>query len=186
MSLTTPQTLAHCCTCLCVVMPSECSFPIRCTDDLGVFNFNNGAVLHYYFADTEKNKHVEDALTVFKTKFSNYDMIFVNHGNDPNIETDSLLNSAKAAQQARVPLIWMSTYDGAGALHEYFSPEEVALFHELGARYLPAHEITKGAESFVKGEVEGGNDGHFCLPGPPNEVGIFLFQLVWSHWIQTS
>lgn len=31
-----------------------------------------------------------------------------------------------------------------------------------------------------KGEVEGEHNPHFCMPGPPNEIGVLLLKMAWA------
>ncbi|CAM9726063.1 unnamed protein product, partial [Pylaiella littoralis] len=78
-------------------------------------------------------------------------------------------------------LLWVSHYDGNGDVASWTS-EEQAEFWNSGARFLPVHRMVEGLEYLTKGVVEGETSGnpHFCMPGPPNEIGILVLRVAWS------
>lgn len=157
-----------------------------CTDDSSAFHFANDATLHYYFAGIQRPKRIEQALQALGTRFEDYSMVFANIGNDPRMSVKALLASAKAMQRAGVPFFWLSTYDRHGDLERFLSPNDKAMFDSVGARFLPIHDMVQGKAIYNKGHIEGNIDTHFCMPGPSDEISLFLSQLVWSGWFNFS
>lgn len=154
-----------------------------CKDDTGEFNFKNGAKLHYYFAHDQQNKTVDAALEAHGTSYQDYDIVFANPGNEPRMNPSSVLESARTLKEDGIPFAWLSYYKGLGTPDEYFLGEgELENFWGLGIRFLPVHEMMKQVTQFNRGSVEGGIDSHFCLPGPSNELSLFVLQVVWAVW----
>lgn len=151
----------------------------------------NGATLHYYFAGGDANKSIGDALSHHNdASWSDYDVVFANSGNPPMMSEESALTSALELQNASVPLFWLSAYDGSGDINRW-EPSDILRFHESGARYLDINSMARGLRSMTKGAVEGGRhesesfsnkfgDPHFCLPGPPDEMGLLMLKLMWA------
>lgn len=152
-----------------------------CDDNNSVFEFENKAVLHFNFAHKEDEKRIEDALRVHGTKFSDYDVVIANLGNEPRMKTSELLRSAIKLQHVGVPLFWLSAYEGEGDIRDWPSSEQDA-FRESGARFLPVHDMVESLAYLTKGVVEGENNPHFCMPGPPNEIGILLLKIAWAMY----
>lgn len=167
------------CVCVCV-----CSLAClkRCDDNNGVFDFANGASIHFYFAHKEGDKRIEDALDVHGTAFGDYDMVFANPGNTPHMEPSLLLDAALELQQGNVPLVWLSAYAGEGDIRDWDADQQRE-FTRRDAKFLSVHDMVRDLGSLTKGYVENErHNPHFCMPGPPNEIGVLLLQLVWSHW----
>ncbi|CAM9162932.1 unnamed protein product [Scytosiphon promiscuus] len=156
-------------------MPEACS----CHDNESLFLFNNGAILHYHFAHVENNKQVEDALKVHGTKFSDYDAVVANPGNKPNMEVAEVLRVASVLQDQGLPLFWMSSYEGVGDVAGWL-PEEQEAFWASGARFIPVHRMVESLQFLTKGVVEDEHNPHFCMPGPPNEIGVLLLKMAWA------
>lgn len=153
----------------------------RCDDNRGVFEFANGASIHFYFAHKEIHKRIEDALDVHDTAFGDYDVVFANPGNKPHMDPSVLLDSALELQQAKVPLVWFSAYEGEGDIREW-DVDQQRKFADLDAKFLPVHDMVKDFGNLTKGFIESERNPHFCMPGPPDEIGVLLLKLVWSHW----
>ncbi|CAN0539569.1 unnamed protein product, partial [Ectocarpus sp. 12 AP-2014] len=151
----------------------------RCDDDESVFEFDNGAAIHYHFAHKEENKRFEDALKYRGTEYSSYDVVVGNLGNDPRMEVSEVLRVASLLKEEGVPLFWTSAYEGEGDVGAWL-PEEQALFWDSGARFVPVHRMVESLKYLTKGVVEGENNPHFCMPGPPNEIGILLLETAWA------
>lgn len=151
----------------------------RCGDDRAEYNFKNGARLHYHFAGGGL-KRIEDALGEHDVPLSSYDVVFANPGNEPYMTTDVMLESARALKTAGVPLFWSSTYDGVGDIQDW-NPTERAAFAENGVRFIPIHSMVQSLRHWTKGKVESNStDTHFCLPGPPSEIGMLLLRIAWA------
>ena len=144
-----------------------------------MFEFENGAVVHYHFAHREEGKQIEDALRVHGTKFSDYDAIFANPGNTPRLETSEVLRTATYVKGEGVPLFWLATYTGYGDIRDW-TYEERRTFKRSGARFVPVHDMVESMSYLTKGVVEGESNSHFCMPGPPNEIGILLLKVAWA------
>lgn len=156
----------------------------------------NGATVHYYMSDAQQNKRAGDALVSHSASWSDYDAVFANAGNKPYMLTESVLTTASELQRVAVPFFWLSQYDGVGDINKW-KAGEVSRFHESGARYVDIRSMTRGLRSLTKGAIEpdedyptnvrddsfllrNGGDPHFCLPGPPNEMGVLLLKLMWA------
>lgn len=75
----------------------------RCYDDQSQFYFDNGAVVHYYFADPDKNKNIKDALKFHgNAPLDYYDVVFANNGNRPRMAAYSMLGVADELNAAGV------------------------------------------------------------------------------------
>lgn len=156
-----------------------CPLICSCDDDNSVFEFDNGSLLHYHFAHKEEGKRIEDALRVHGTAYSDYDAIVANLGNEPRMETSELLRTAERLNTEGVPLFWLTAYEGEGDIRDW-EDDEQERFTESGARFLPVHEMVESLGYLTKGVVEGEVNPHFCMPGPPNEIGVLLLKMAWA------
>lgn len=161
----------------------------------------NGAVAHYHFAGGEADKSIADALPFHDDvaevadaarsrsngcrRWSYYDAVFANSGNAPAMSEASVLASALELQEASVPFFWLSTFDGTGDIGGWREHDRSA-FRNSGARYVNISAMALGLGSLTKGGVEdlrdpvGEPDEHFCLPGPPDEMGLLLLKIMWA------
>lgn len=150
----------------------------------------NGATVHYYFSGVEANKTIADALRYHNNAtWCDYDAVFANGGNTPKMPPESVLTAAFELQNASVPFFWLSEYDGYGDISRW-EESNVLLFHESGARFVDIGTMARGLRSLTKGGIEEHStsnsfqkkfgDPHFCLPGPPDEMGLLLLKLVWA------
>lgn len=151
----------------------------RCGDDRSVFEFSNKATVHFWFANVEKNKSIQKAFQAFGTSPKDYDVIVANAGNDPKLPISRLVNSARNFHSTGVRFLWLTTYHGDGDILKWKDTERQA-FEQASGVYLPVHDMMKSVARFTRGRVEGGGDGHFCLPGPPNELGTLVLRLLWA------
>lgn len=151
---------------------------------MGEFDFENGAKVQYYFANDEKNKSVSDALRVRNTKFEDYDIVIGNAGNNPALTTTALMQSVRDVRRAGVPFVWLTTYDGTGDIEELADGEQTEFF-ELGAKFIPVHDMVQDLVNMTKGAVEHEVNIHYCMPGPPNELGLLFLRIIWAHWVET-
>ena len=152
-----------------------------CTDDTGEFFMTNEAILHYHYSGNNENKHVREALRFHgNVSWSYYDAIFANSGNHPAMSEESAVQSAIEIQDAGVSFFWLSNYDGVGAMSEWKESNRLR-FHESGARYVDISAMTSGLDALTKAKVEHlEHDPHFCLPGPPDEMGLLLLKIMWA------
>ena len=135
--------------------------------------------MHFHFAHKEEGKRIENGLRAHGTSFSDYDAIVANTGNEPRMETSELLRTAAKLQDEGIPLIWMSEYEGEGDIRDW-TEEEREAFKSSGARFVPVHDMVESLSYLTKGAVEGEFNPHFCMPGPPNEIGILLLKIAWA------
>lgn len=140
----------------------------------------NGAVLHYYFANADRNKSIGDALHHHQNvPWSYYSAVFANSGNDPRMSEESVLNTAFELQKAKVPFFWLSTYEGVGSIKAWPALRR-RQFQQSGAKFVDISAMTLGLDPFTKGAIEHTLDPHFCLPGPPDEMGLLLLKMMWA------
>eukprot|EP00752_Nemacystus_decipiens_P014381 g12791.t1 len=150
-----------------------------CNTDESTIEFENGAVLHYHFANDEEHKSIDDALEIHGTDFSDYDAVFANLGNPPRMKAPMVLTAAGRLKEAGVPFFWLSDFEGKGDVLAW-RPEEQEEFWACGARFVPVHRMVDSLEYLTKGFVEDEPNHHFCLPGPPTEIGILLLRMTWA------
>lgn len=146
---------------------------------MSVFEFANGSTLHYFFAHTEEDKAVEDALEAHGTDYGDYDAVFANAGNDPRLEPLMMISAASKFGAHGVPFFFQSVYQGEGDIRD-LTPEQKRHFDETGAFFIPVSEMVKNLQRFTKGFVEDEWNPHYCLPGPPDEIGLLMLRLVWA------
>lgn len=111
---------------------------------------------------------------------SDYDVVFANVGNGPPMTADSVCDAALQAQAAAVPFFFLSLYSGKGDIGEWDASQRTTFF-ESGARYVDVGDMVLGLDEFTRAAVEGEeSDNHFCLPGPPDEIGLLMLNLMWA------
>ncbi|CAM9508172.1 unnamed protein product [Laminaria digitata] len=151
----------------------------RCGDSRGEYYFRNGAAVHYTFSHTQENKGLEHALHGHgMDEGATYNAVFMNAGNDPPLDAAKAIDLALEVQASGSQFFWMSTYNGVGSISQWTRDERVRLF-ETGALYIDVQCMMRGMEAYTAGVVEGGADGHYCLPGPPNEIAVLLLKIMW-------
>lgn len=140
-------------------------------------------MLHYFFAHTQEDKHIESSLHYHgTTSMSYYDVVIANAGNPPYLNRSSLLHSVLEMQNKGVQLIWLSEYDGAGDIGSWDTSEKIQLA-DAGTMFLPVHYMVRGVEQWTIGFVANGamgGDPHYCLPGPPDQIGLLLLRILWA------
>ena len=149
-----------------------------CNDGGGYFVFDNGAAVKYMVADRQY-KDYDDLITQVRV-IREGDIFFINSGNMPTIGVEEILKIAEEIHSSGAKLFFLSNY--------YYNPftfwtnENKKKLEEYNATYLNITCITNGIYDWRKGEVEGGEpDGHFCLPGPPNEIAFLILRLIWAQ-----
>lgn len=162
-----------------------------CSDDVSEFVFANGAILHYYFAGSDKRKHVSDILPHFNvSSLSYYDSVFANNGNGPAMRPPRVLEAAAELKNDSVPFFWLSTYDGLDGLHgdvDGWEEDDRVRMDVLGAKFIRVGVMALGLEHLRKRVVQpGSGDNHFCLPGPPNEMALLLLKLMWAVHFESA
>lgn len=157
----------------------DLNYFFRCTDDQAVFELRNKAIVHFWFAGDDRNKSIEHAFQEFGTSVADYDVIIANAGNKPPMETEHVVSSAQHFYRANVSFLWLTTYDGEGDIRNWTDEDQQA-FVAANGKHVPVHRMIKSVTNFTRGFVEGTNDEHFCLPGPPNELGRVVLQLIWA------
>lgn len=114
------------------------------------------------------------------TGFEDYDVVIGNAGNSPSVLPEELLRSANVLKEEGVALIWLSTYDGEGNI-EHWSEDQRERFKESGAKFVPIHRMVESLTYLTKAVIESEkHNPHFCMPGPPNEIGILLLKAMWA------
>ncbi|CAN0241692.1 unnamed protein product [Ectocarpus sp. 12 AP-2014] len=152
----------------------------RCDDDRAEYLFENGAVVHYYYAGGDQHKTIKDALLRHgNVSLSYYDAVVANHGNGPQMTVDNVCEAAFELQALSVPFFWLSTYSGQGSVNMWNDAQK-AQFTQSGARFVNVGHMVFGLSNFTKGVVEDLVDPHFCLPGPPDELGFLLLKIIWA------
>ena len=142
--------------------------------------FANGAVVHFQFSHMEKTKGLIHARTKHGMEdLSSYDAVFVNPGNSPPIAAEKAVEIVLEVQAAGSQAFWLSTYGGVGHISDW-SEHQRARFHQSGALYVDIECMARGMESWTRGGVEGVDDEHFCMPGPPNEIAALLLNVIWA------
>ena len=138
--------------------------------------------MHYTFAHTQQNKGLDHARHGHEMDAdSTYDAVFMNAGNDPPLDTERAIELAIEVQASGSQFFWLSTYDGVGSISEWTRDERVRFF-ESGALYIDVQCMMQGMKAYTAGAVEGGGDGHYCLPGPPNEIAVLLLKILWTMY----
>lgn len=139
--------------------------------------------MNYVFSHTAKEKHIEDVLRLHHDDwFTSYDMVIANNGNAPVMEPAAVIETALRLQGAQVPFLWLSTYDGNGDVGGW-SEGHQKMFANSGAIFVPVGDMMRGLGHLTRGRVEGeqnGEDDHYCMPGPPNQLGMLLVKLMWA------
>lgn len=142
--------------------------------------------MHYYFAHQQLNKSVSDALELFGTAASDYEMVFVNSGNNPPMTTERVIETARLLNDLGVPFIWMTTFDGGNT--DVFNWDEASrnAFFEANGRQMSINRMVETTQQYRMDAVEKNNDPHFCLPGPPNEMARLLLKIAWAIVIESG
>lgn len=111
---------------------------------------------------------------------SHYDAVFANVGNGPQMTADSVCDIAFQLQATAVPFFFVSLYNGKGGIGDW-DVSQNRDFSQSGARYVNVGDMVLGLGEFTKAAVEGQkHDHHFCLPGPPDEIGLLMLNLIWA------
>lgn len=152
---------------------------MRCCDDQAVFEFDNDVTVHYWFANTESNKTVEHAFEKFGVSVSDYDVVVANSGNKPPMETENVIASAQHFHRVGVEFLWLTTYDGVGDVRDWELDDQEAFVAAKG-NLVPVHDMMESMGNFTRGAAKRSEDEHFCLPGPPDELGLLVLQLIWA------
>lgn len=116
---------------------------------------------------------------------SSYDAIFMNPGNGVAVNTESAIKYAAQVQEAGTAFFWLCTYSGSGRISTW-SDNQRKRFVASGARYVNIQSMAQGMKAWTKGTYDGTTDGHFCLPGPPNEIALLLLKIIWAVHDETN
>lgn len=144
-----------------------------------MFELDDNTVIHYFFAAENVNKSIDIAFSQFGTSPEDYDFAVFNAGNIPVMPADEAVASAQRIHQAKGSFVWLATYDGEGDVRSW-SPEQQQAFLATDAKFIAVNSMMKSVVDFTRGAAEGISDGHFCLPGPPDELGLLLRQVIWA------
>ncbi len=156
-----------------------------CSDDTGEFFMTNGAILHYHYSGNNAQKSIREPLPYHgNPAWSYYDAVFANSGNPPAMSEESAVASAIEVRNAGVPFFWLSNYDGVGDIGGWNESSRIR-FHESGAIFVNISAMALGLGSLTAGTIEDRMQGdqkdpHFCLPGPPDEMGLLLLKIMWA------
>ncbi|CAM9543448.1 unnamed protein product [Discosporangium mesarthrocarpum] len=150
----------------------------QCNDDMVTIVFENHATLRYAFENREGNKSIEKYAALFGMKPSDFDAVITNKGNAPPMTQDALVASARALNAAGVPLFWLTTFEEGVNWEIEQSP-----FKGIDVVPFDTKNMVSGQRDLKVGIVEKDRSGdpHFCLPGPPSEIGILVLRMVWAR-----
>lgn len=83
---------------------------------------------------------------------------------------------------------WLSTYEGRGHPKGWNSRQRETDFPESGAKFVHVGGMAQGLHRFTREFVQktGYPDPHFCMPGPPDEIGLLLLKLMWALHVESS
>lgn len=81
-----------------------------------------------------------------------------------------------------MPFFWLNAYEGKGDPQGWNSRQRETDFPECGAKFVRVGDMAHGLQRLTRKVVEKMEeyDPHFCMPGPPDEIGILLLKLVWA------
>ena len=122
---------------------------------------------------------MEHAFQEFGTSVSDYDVVVANSGNKPVTDTEHVIASAQLFHRVGVKFLWLTTYDGVGNVRDWELDDQEAFVAAKG-NLVPVHDMMETMEDFTVGAALGSHDEHFCLPGPPDEVGLLVLRLIWA------
>lgn len=150
-----------------------------CNDGGGYFVFDNDSAVKFIVSHTESNKGYDKLISQVRV-IREGDIFFMNSGNMPYISVEEVLKIAKEINYYGAKLFFLSNY--------YYNPlvfwtnDNKKKLEEYNVTYLNITCMTNGIYDWRKSEVEGGElDGHFCLPGPPNEMAFLILRLIWAQ-----
>lgn len=158
----------------------------RCDDSQSEHVFKNKAKMHYYFAHQQLNKSVSDALELFGTAASDYDMVFVNCGNYPSMTAERVIETARLFNDVGVPFIWMTTYEGGPTDVSNWDEASRNAFFEANGKQMSINRMVSATQQYRMRAVEKNGDPHFCLPGPPNEMARLLLKTAWAIALESG
>lgn len=83
---------------------------------------------------------------------------------------------------------WLSTYEGRGQPKGWNVRQRDTDFPESGAKFVHVGGMARGLDRLTRGFVEETEDPdpHFCMPGPPDEIGLLLLKLMWALYDEES
>lgn len=120
---------------------------------------------------------MERALEEFDTSGGDYDVVVANVGNDPKMQVEHVVSAAQYFDRAGAQFLWLTTYDGAGDIRDW-GIENRQAFLSANGKHIPVRDMMESMVNFTRGVAQNVDDPHFCLPGPPNELGILVLQVL--------
>lgn len=122
---------------------------------------------------------MEHAFQGFGTSVSDYDVVVANSGNEPVMDIEHVIASAQHLHRVGVEFLWLTTYDGVGDVRDWELDDQEAFMSAKG-NLVPVHDMMETMGNFTMGAATASEDEHFCLPGPPDELGLLVLQLIWA------
>lgn len=160
---------------------------LRCSDDTASFQFRNGASVHYRFSDqTVLHKNIDTEIAYMGLDSANVDVVISNAGNGENMPFWSLRKAAKGMLGSGKLILWLSTfYNGRGI----YTGSQSKTLADLGVVQFDLSMMMRTSLQPIRElschVVESRQDDtHYCMPGPPDELGILLARIVWAHFLQ--
>ena len=142
--------------------------------------------MHFQFSHNQKTKGLDDARLKHRMEdLSSYDAVFINQGNKPTIDAEQAIEIALVVQAAETQVFWLSTYDASSRISKW-SKDQRARFYKSGALHVDIECMARGMKTWTKGSVEDVNDGHFCMPGPPDEMALLLLKIIWAMFEENT
>lgn len=163
--------------------PSNDPEAFRCKDDVSSFWFRNDAVWHYQYSsnvDAGVYKNIDRQIEILNLDPGSIDVVVANCGNGTPLTYESLLSTAQGFSGSGTLIIWLTTYTGSGKFNE----DEMHTLEALGVVQVDLGVMLsdRRAEELRVATVEEKPDGHYCLPGPPDEVSILILQIIWAYF----
>ncbi|CAM9525946.1 unnamed protein product, partial [Discosporangium mesarthrocarpum] len=90
--------------------PADLGPTDKCNDDVLTVVFDNHSSIRYAFAHHEEEKSLEMYAAMFGMELSDFDAVIANHGNDPFMTQDKVLESADRLKGKNTAMFWLSTY----------------------------------------------------------------------------
>ncbi|CAM9315731.1 unnamed protein product [Sphacelaria rigidula] len=159
----------------------------NCRDDTSSFTLRNGASIHYKFSDEHiMSKNILREIASMGLDLVDVDVVFSNGGNGKEMSFKDLHESARALKESETLLVWLSKFYNRNTI--YTGPRGKALrdidviqFDMSTMMRTHLKPVKEFSHRFVEGRA---GDTHYCMPGPPDELGILFARIVWAHFLR--
>lgn len=158
----------------------------RCDDDISSVSFRNGARVFFRFSDISiRNKQIEREMRSMGLDPTDVDVIISNSGNGEKMTFESLRTTAQNFRGSGKLILWLSNYFHVTSL---FEGQQARTLADLGVvqfdmSKVMRHTLHPNEKSYCQVVENRQLDTHYCMPGPPDELGILLARMVWAHFL---